>query len=183
MELKDLIGKYTVDGVTDFEKVETDFQKHINGIVTKDVKKQVGKKEAEVLGNFINQLGIEADDLDGVKKWVSVMNENSTDFKKANVKLEKSLEEALKGNDALKSEYTNFKQDTLISSLGVDKEKSEFLKYKFNKGVNEENTFESFVEGYKKDNRITTGVDVQQNFEDHAESSPLESLKKLREQK
>jgi len=183
MELKDLIGKYTIEGVTDFEKVETDFQAHINGIVTKNVKKQVGKKEAEAMGNFIKDLGIEANDLDGVKKWVSVMNDNSNDFKLANVKLDSDYKTLTTTHTDLQTEFTNYKQDTLISGIETDKEKAEFLKYKFNKGVDEEHTFESFVDAYKKDNRITTNVDINENFEDHNESSPLASLKKLRENK
>jgi hypothetical protein len=181
MELKDLLGKYTVDGVVDFTKAETDFQEHINGIVTKDVKKQVGKNKAEAMGNFISELGIEADDLDGVKKWVNVMNDNSNDYQKANVKLGKDLADSLGINTKLQTEYTDFKQDTLISGLGVKPEEAEFLKYKFNKGVTEEVTFENQVDTYKKDNRITTGKEINSNFEDHNDSSPLESLKKIRE--
>ncbi|RLI45405.1 hypothetical protein DRO61_10620 [Candidatus Bathyarchaeota archaeon] len=183
MELKDLIGKYTVEGVINFEKVEIDFQKHINGIVTKDVKKQVGKKEAEVMGNFISELGIEADDLEGVKKWVKVNSDNSSDFKKDNLKLDKDFNNLTTTHTDLQKEYTNFKQDTLIGSLGVNPEQAEFLKYKFNKDVTEDDTFESRVVGYKKDNRITTNVDVQNNFEDNNDSDPLASLKKLRENK
>ena len=181
MELKDLLGKYTVDGVVDFTKAETDFQEHINGIVTKNVKKQVGKKEAEVMGDFISGLGIEATDLDGVKKWVGVMNNGTSDFKKANVKLESDLKKALTNNTELQSKYTNFKQDTLIGGLGVKADEAEFLKYKFNKGVTEDVTFENQVDTYKKENRITTSKDVNTNFEDHNTSSPLEALKRIRE--
>lgn len=180
MDLKELLEKYTVDGVIDYEKAETGFQSHINGIVTKNVKKEVGKKEAEVMGNFISELGIEASDLDGVKNWVSVMKDNTNDFKDTNVKLQKQLEETVKMNSNLKNEYTNYKQDTLIGSLGVKGEEAEFLKYKFNKSVNEDTTFESLVESYQKENRITTNKEVQSNFEDYNESSPLESFKKLR---
>ena len=181
MELKDLLGKYTVDGVVDYTKAETDFQEHINGIVTKNVKKQVGKKEAEVMGNFISELGIEANDLEGVKKWVGVMNNGTSDFKKANVKLGKELADALGINTKLQTEYTDFKQDTLIGGLGVKTDEAEFLKYKFNKGVTEDVTFENQVDTYKKENRITTGKEINSNFEDHNTSSPLEALKRIRE--
>lgn len=181
MKLKDLIGKYTTDGEVDFEKAEIDFQSHVNGIVTKNVKTEVGKKEAEVMGNFITELGIEANDLDGVKKWVNVMNNNSNDYKKTNVSLETKLTDSLKKHTDLQTKYTDFKQDTLISGLGVKSETAEFLKYKFNKGITEDVTFENQIDTYKKDNRITTNVEIQTNFEDHNSSSPLESLKKLRE--
>jgi len=181
MELKDLLGKHTVDGVVDFTKAETDFQAHINGIVTKDVKKQVGKNKAEAMGNFISELGIEANDLEGVKKWVGVMNNNTNDFKTTNVKLENDLKKALASNTELQTKYVNFKQDTLISGLGVKPEEAEFLKYKFNKGVTDDVTFENQIDTYKKENRITTGKEINTNFEDHNTSSPLESLKRLRE--
>lgn len=181
MKLKDLLGKYTVEGVVDFDGAETDFQSHINGIVTKDVKKQVGKIEAEAMGNFISTLGIEATDLDGVNKWVKTMNDSTTDFKTSNVTLETKLTEALTKQTELQSEYTNFKQDTLISSLGVKEDEAEFLKYKFNKGVTDEVSFESLVDTYKKDNRITTNRQFQPNADNHGDSDPLEALKKLRE--
>ena len=181
MELKELLSKYTVDGNIDFEKAETEYQEHINGIVTKNVKKEVGKKEAEVMSSFISELGIEANDLDGVKKWVGVMKDNTNDYKDTNVKLESQLQETLKKQNALQSEYVNFKQDTLIGSLGVKDEEAEFLKYKFNKNVSDDVTFESLVDNYKKENRITTNKEINNNFEDHNESSPLEALKKIRE--
>ena len=181
MELKELLEKHTVDGQVDFEKAETDFQAHINGIVTKNVKKEVGKKEAEVMEDFVKQLGIEANDIDGVKKWVNTMKDSTTDFKETNVKLENQLQEALKKQAELSNEYVNFKQDTLISSLGVKGEEAEFLKYKFTKSVNEDTTFESLVEKYKADNKITTNKEINQNFNEHNTSTPLEALKKIRE--
>ena len=181
MELKELIASNTVEGVIDYEKAETDFQNHINGIVTKNVKKDIGKKEAELMGNFISELGIEADDLEGVKKWAEVMNNNTNDFKTTNLTLEKQLKESLEKQNGLQKEYTEFKQDSLIKSLGVKDEEAEFLKYKFNKNVNEETSFESLVDLYKKEHRITTNKELSSNFNDENESSPLEALKKLRE--
>jgi hypothetical protein len=183
MELKELIEKYTKDGVVDFEKAEEAFQTHTNGIIKKNVSKETAKYKETYTTDFIKDLGIEASDLDGVKKWVSTMNDNSTDFQKQSSTLQGKLDEALKTNANLQTDFTSYKQDTLIGGLGVDKEKAEFLKYKFNKSVNEDTTFESLVEEYKKENRITTNREVQTNFEDHNTSSPLEALKKLREEK
>lgn len=180
MELKELLASNTVEGVVDYEKAETDFQNHINGIVTKNVKKDIGKKEAELMGNFISELGIEATDINEVKKWVDVMKNNTNDYKTTNLTLEKQLKETLEKQNGLQKEYTDFKQDNLIKGLGVKDEEAEFLKYKFNKGVNEEVSFESLVEEYKKANRITTNKDVSSNFNDGNESDPLVALKNLR---
>jgi hypothetical protein len=181
MNLKELIEKHKAeDGTINFEEAETAFQTHINGVVTKNVKKEVGKKEAEVMGNFINELGIEAKDINGVKNWVEVMNNGTDDFKKANVKLKAQLDELTKGNTALKTEYTNFKQDTLLSSLGVKGEKAEFLKYKFNKNVSDDVTFESQLEEWKKENKPTTNKFIDPNFRDTTDEAHIEALRKLR---
>ena len=182
MNLKDLIEKYTVEGKLNFEEAENAFQTHVNGIVTKNVKKEVGKKEAEVMTNFISELGIEAEDIDGVKKWVGTLTDTSTDFQKKTATLESELEKAMKLNGDLSNEYTTFKRDTLISGLGVKGEEAEFLRYKFEKNLSDDVTFESQVEEYKKANRPTTHKQIDPNFDDPNTSSPLEALKKLRGQ-
>jgi hypothetical protein len=182
MDLKELIEKYKAeDGKINYEEAETAFQTHVNGIVTKNVKKEVGKKEAEVMSNFISELGIEAEDIDGVKKWVGVMNNNTDDFKKTNVKLQSELEKALQGNQALKTEYTTFKQDTLLNSVGVKGEQADFLKYKFNKNISDDVTFESQLEEWKKENKVTTNKFVEQNFNDTADEDHVAALKRLRQ--
>jgi hypothetical protein len=182
MNLKELIEKYKGEnGDINFEEAETAFQTHVNGIVTKNVKKEVGKKEAEVMGDFISELGIEATDLDGVKKWVGVMNNNTDDFKKTNVKLQSELEELNKTNSALKTEYTNFKQDTLLGNLGVKGEQADFLKYKFSKNLSDDVTFESQLEEWAKENKQTTNRHIDSNFDDVGENDHVEALKRLRQ--
>jgi len=181
MDLKELLAKHTVEGVINFEEAETSFQTHVNGIVKKGVKKEVGKKETELMTNFISELGIEATDLQGVKTWVSTVNDNSTDFKNKSATLQTELDKVLKSNKTLTSEYSNFKQDTLIGSLNIEGEQAEFLKYKFNKGVTDDVTFENQFEEYKKNNRDDTHKVLNNNFDDGETSSPLEALKKIRD--
>jgi hypothetical protein len=180
MNLKDLLEKHTKEGQINFDEAEVSFQNHINGIVTKDVKKKLTKQKEELMTNFISELGIEANDLDGVKKWVSTVNDNTTDFKTANTKLQKELENALNTNKKLSTEYTEFKQDTLLSSLGVDGEKKEFLKYKFNRNISDDVTFESQVAEYKKANRGDTHRTLNPNFQESQDSDPVTALKKIR---
>lgn len=180
MNLKDLIEKHTVEGKVNYEEAENAFQTHVNGIVTKNVKKEVGKKEAEVMTNFISELGIEATDIDGVKKWVGTMTDSATDFQKQTATLQSELDKALKLHNDVSTEYKTFKQDTLISNLGVKGEEAEFLKYKFNKNLSDDVTFESQVEEYKKANRITTHRQVDPNFQDVDDQAHVNALKALR---
>jgi len=187
MNFKELLEKHTKDGEINYEDAEASFQSQVNGIVKKNVKKEIGKKETELVSNFITELGIEASDIEGVKKWASTINDSSTDFQKQSVTLQKELDDALKSNTTISKDYTNFKQDTLISGLGFDstttkgKEKAEFLKYKFNNNVSDDVTFESQIDNYKKENREDTYRPLNNNFEQTQTSEPLEALKKLRE--
>jgi NACalpha-BTF3-like transcription factor len=183
MDLKSLIEKHTVDGEINFDEAEQAFQTHVNGIVVKNTTKEVDKYKQEYTTSFIKELGIEANDIEGVKKWVSNTKDNSTDFKEKNVTLQTELEKAMSLNSNLTKEYTDFKQNTLINQLGVDGEKAEFLKYKFNKNVTDELTFESQVENYKKENREDTYRQFNNNFEEGETSGPLEALKRIREKR
>lgn len=181
MDLKELIEKYTKDGVVDFDKAEEAFQTHTNGIIKKNVSKETAKYKETYTNDFIKELGIEANDLEGVKKWATTMNDTSTDFQKKTATLQNELEKAIQSNQTISKEYTNYKQNSLIKGLGVDGEKAEFLKYKFNNNVSDELTFESQVEAYAKENREDTYRPLNNNFQSQQTSEPLEALKKLRE--
>lgn len=169
-DVLDLLKANTVeDAEVDWESVlkkdelTAQYNEHINGIVAKNVGKQTEKVRAETLTTVLQELGIDAEDIDSAKAYVKTMNGNTDEFKEKYLSTNKQLEQLQNELGTTKSEYESLLQkvqksermNTLVSK-GVDPDYAEFLEYKLSQQVDESNTWESLVEAYLKENDIQT---------------------------
>lgn len=163
-ELKDLIQASVKEGAEvnlehfDFEKGNEAFNTHINGIIKKNTSKELEKMKDETFKTFVQEVGIEAADLDAVKLWVKKMNGNTDEFKEANIALEKQLKEIEEKYNVTVSELDDFKSKAVTSaqinaiiSKGFDAETAELLQIKFSREVTDEKTFDVVLEEYVKE--------------------------------
>lgn len=156
-DIKELVESYKTEDGVNWEEANKAYNEHINNIVSSKVSKEVEKaKESaqqEITKSFINDLGIEAEDVDGVKVWAKKMMGNTDEFKEQNIQLEKQLKEAqAKAKEfennykQVNNEYTTTKQIQKIIGKGYDPEQAEYLQFKLSKQVNEEQSFDDLLE-------------------------------------
>ena len=170
-ELKDLISASDKEGVEiDFDKFDFDkgneaFNTHVNGIIKKNTSKELEKVKGEAFKTFIQEIGVEAEDLDGVKLWAKKMNGNTDEVKELNIKLEKELKEIKDKYDLSNKELSEFKAQALKSARlnaivgkGFDNDEAEFIEFKLNKLVTEEKDFDKVLEEYAEENKPKTST-------------------------
>ena len=184
-DIQEIITNYTVDGEVNWEKVNEETNNHINGIVTKSVAKELEKREPEIVGSFIKELGIEGSSIDDVKLWAKKMGGSTDEFKEKNIKLEKELSELTKNYEfttkelnEIRSQAQKVSQMNRLISAGLDAEQAEFVQWKLNKQVDDEHTFDSLLETYLKENQPKNNNRfVKQTFDSNKEEIP-DSIKK-----
>jgi hypothetical protein len=190
-DLKELMQASLKDGVEvnfdnfDFDKGNEAFNTHINGIVKKNTSKEMEKVKGEVFKTFVQELGIEANDLDGVKLWAKKMNGNTDEYKELNTKLEKELAEITEKYNLSSGELKEFKEKALYSARinkilqsGFSQDEAEFLEFKLNKEVTEENDFKTVLEEYVKENKPKTSTNRFVKRQQSNDSVVAESIRK-----
>lgn len=191
MDIKELLQASVKEGVElnleetfDLEGVSTQLNESINGIVTKNVKGEKDKLAKEVFTNFTSELGIEAEDMDGVKLWAKRMNGNTDEFKEANTKLTKELSELKEKYGTTEAELQEIKQQALfqnrmttIMSEGFSADEAEFIEFKLGKQVTEEQSFDDLFKEYINENKPKTNNRFRKRETSDTDDVP-ESIKK-----
>jgi hypothetical protein len=175
-DLKKLIEANTVEGVIDYDKVmgviDNDY---VNPIVAKKTDKE--KLMPEVIASVVKELGINGESIDDLKLYVKQMGGSTDSIKEENIKLSLQLKEIQSNYDkevATRTELeTKAKEEyqvNKIKSLGIeDNDQVEFLKFKFNKQVNDEKDFDTVVAEYAKENGVkTTTKFIKDDFSNQA---------------
>lgn len=158
-DLKGFLEKYKTEDGYDFETANEALNEDINKIVAKN------KPSEEVLlekaqASLIEGLGIDAKSLDDVKTYIKKMGGNTDEFKEANLKLEKELNDYKSQFETLSNEKSTLEQQfrqrdefDKIRSLGIDTDdKLEFVHFKVGKLVNDERDFDTALAEYKETN-------------------------------
>ena len=169
----------------DFEKGNEAFNTHINGIVTKSVGKETEKVKGEIFTTFVQELGIEAKDMEGVKLWAKKMNGNTDEYKELNTKLETELNEIKEKYNLTNKELAEFKESALKSARiskivqnGFDPEQAEFLEYKLSKEVTEEKDFDAVLTEYAKENKPKIDTNKFQRSQFKGNNEVSDSIRK-----
>jgi len=164
-DLKKVIESNTVDGVVDYDKVmgiiDNDY---VNPIVAK--KADESKLLPKAISKVIQDLGIDGESIDDLKLYVKKLGGSTDEIKEENLQLTKKIKElegefsqTLEAKTKLENDIKEKTQIDKIKQLGVtDKKQIEFLKWDFNRQVNDETTFDDVYNKYVKENEIKTST-------------------------
>lgn len=150
---KEIIEKYTVDGNTDWEKVDAAINDHINGIVVKQTEKAKETAAEQVRTDIFKGLDIEGvEDEKALKSRIKELSDGTAAFKK-------QIEEAQSKYGELEKQYANVTKttDTLtkekkLLELGLlDEDERELVMVAVNRRIGDDKDFDTALAEVKEE--------------------------------